>query len=514
MLIRPAHIGGLCALLSLSLLSACSSPSGLDIPASPEQPWKANSAVWSLQRNSAASADDASFSVPSIPQLTNASAELPVSLEQPLDLPQLIDLAQRNNPTTRLAWNHAREAALTVGLTDALFLPVITANVISGEQRLRVPVELPLNLGRVDVDSTVRGTVPFVTLAWLLFDFGEREATREGAQYLALASNVLFNAAHQKLIRDVTDAYYRYNAARHNVALAAEALEQHEYVLRAVDARFKQGLATRIDIALAEQAVAQGKLNWVTHQGTERTSYLALTDAMGLPASTPLQIAASQAPQLPAAITPITQQRIDDLIAQRPDIAAAYAAVKAAEAGRRRAEAAFLPKVYMGAGWASNHSDLQIGGVSANLQNTASGVMVGISMPLYDGGLRSKQLSKADVSQEMAQQRLEQLQLTAAREIIGVEQALQTALQAHDAAQELVRTTRVTYSAALAAYQVGRASTVLLTETALQLNKAQQVQADAQYAAIASAANLAFAMGTMVSAQNSWWPQQHAVQLP
>lgn len=491
------------AVFSLSLLlSACSSPQGLQLPESPSEPWQASSNVWQLaSASSNPQAPAKHYQVPPIPSLSRTAAELPLDLAQPLSLPQLIDLAQRNNPSTRLAWNHAREAALSVGLTDALFLPAITASVITGEQRLKVPVKLPLNLGTVDVDNRLRGTTPLLTLTWLLFDFGERDAIREGAQYASLAANVLFNASHQKLIRDVTDAYYRHNAARHNVELAEQALKQHEQVLKAVQARFNNGLATRIDIALAEQAVAQGRLNAVTHQGIERTSYLALTDAMGLPANTPLHIAPAPRPELPSAIEPIAQKRLDEVIAQRADIAAAYAAVKAAEAGRRGAQAAFFPKVYMAAGWASNESNLQVGNLpSANLQNTASGVLVGVSMPLYDGGLRSRQLGKAELAQELAIQRLEQLQLTAVREIVGLEQALNTALQANDAAKELVRTTEVTYKAALSAYNVGRASTVLLTEAALQHNKAQQAQADAQYAALASAANLAFAMGSLVSA--------------
>ena len=62
------------------------------------------------------------------------------------------------------------------------------------------------------------------------------------------------------------------------------------------------------------------------------------------------------------------------------------------------------------------------------------------------------------------------------------------------------------HTAALESYKVGRASTVLLTESSIQLHKAQQALAEAQYASVAAAANLAFAMGTMVSAQQDWWP--------
>lgn len=498
-------------LAAFSLLTACTTPSGLDVPPAPDQAWQAQSNIWNLESASSVPASEASpsvFSIPAVPHIPRQHSDLSYVQGRTLDLPQLIDIAQRENSQTREAWNRAREAALSVGLTDALFLPAIVANVVTGEQRLRVPVNLPLDLGSVHVNNTVRGTTPFVTLTWLLFDFGERNALREGAQYAALAANVLFNATHQKIIRDVTDAYYRYNAASRNVALAQQSLIQHEHVLKAVQARFEAGLATRIDIALAKQALAQGRLNVVTHQGFQRTSYLALTGALGVSPYTQLAIAEPVLDQLPAAMEPLTQQRIQAVVAQRPDIAAAYAGLKVTEAGKRTAQAAFLPKVYMGAGWARNNSNLQVGNLSGlGTQNSSTGVLVGISVPLYDGGLRSTQLHKAEVAREQAELRLEQLQTLAVREIVGAEQVLQTALEAHEAAQELVQTAEVAHDAALESYKVGRVSTVILTESAIQLHKAQQAEAEAQYASVAAAANLAFAMGTMVSAQADWWPQ-------
>lgn len=501
-------------LAALALLAGCSTPSALQLPESASQPWQADSSAWSLASDSTTAASTTasqpnSFAIPAVPELPAFQAPVAYAQNTALGLPQLIDIAQRQNPNTQLTWNRAREAALSVGLTDALFLPTLTANVITGKQKVNVPVTLPLQLGNVDVKNNVSGTTPFLTLTWLLFDFGERNALREGAQYAALTSNILFNAAHQKIIRDVTDAYYRYNAARANAELARKSLQQHEHVLKAVTARMDAGLATKMDLALAKQALAQGRLNTVTHEGLERTSYLALLQAIGLPPDTKLDVASPALDQLPASTNRLTQERIEAVIAQRADIAAAYAAVKMADAGKRAAQAAFMPKIYMGAGWAKNNSNFQAGSLpSIGAQNTATGALIGISVPLYDAGLRSTQLSKAKIAQEQAQLQLEHLHVTAVREIVAAEQVLQTALESHEAAQELVQTASVVHDAALESYKVGRTSTVLLTESAIQLNKAHQAEAEAKYAAIAAAANLAFVMGTMVSQDADWWPTQ------
>lgn len=499
--------------LAAGLLTGCAASPTLALPSSPDQPWQADAGVWRLPATPAAPAAPASpsartYTIPAVPDLPAWKTDARYTQAQALELPQLIDIAQQENPSTRQAWNRAREAALSAGLTEALFLPLITASVVAGEQRLRMPVALPGNQGTVDVENKLRGTTPFLTLSWLLFDFGERDAIREGAQYTALAANILFNASHQKLIRDVTDAFYRYNAARANAALAQDALQQHQTVLAAVQARLDAGLATRIDLAVAQQALAQGRLRAVHHQGLERTSYLSLLDALGLPPTTPLKVAQPALDTLPSATAPLTQQRIDSVIAQRADIAAAYASVKVADAGKRTAQAAFLPKVVMAATWAQNRSNFQVGAIGGgNTQNATSGVLFGVSVPLYDGGLRSHQLSKLELARQQAQEKLEHLRMTAVREIVAAEHGLQTALQSHEAALQLVQTAKVLHDAALESYRVGRTSVVLLTESAIQLNQANQALAEAKYASVAAAANLAFVMGTMVSRDADWLPR-------
>ena len=49
-------------------------------------------------------------------------------------LAELIDIAQTTNPETRSSWELARQAALAVGITKALYLPIVTATVVGGYQ--------------------------------------------------------------------------------------------------------------------------------------------------------------------------------------------------------------------------------------------------------------------------------------------------------------------------------------------------------------------------------------------
>src|SRR5258708_3259931 len=54
-------------------------------------------------------------------------------------LPELIDLAQRNNPETRVAWERARQAAAGVGLSESLYFPYLMASAGAWRARWVLP---------------------------------------------------------------------------------------------------------------------------------------------------------------------------------------------------------------------------------------------------------------------------------------------------------------------------------------------------------------------------------------
>src|SRR6202012_1491339 len=51
-----------------------------------------------------------------------------VDLGRIYTLPELIDLAQRNNPETRVAWERARMAAAGIGLSESRYYPYLAAS--------------------------------------------------------------------------------------------------------------------------------------------------------------------------------------------------------------------------------------------------------------------------------------------------------------------------------------------------------------------------------------------------
>lgn len=59
--------------------------------------------------------------------------------EKVYDLQTLIDIAERNNPETKIAWERARQAAAAVGLHESAYFPYLVASAGAGYDRAFVP---------------------------------------------------------------------------------------------------------------------------------------------------------------------------------------------------------------------------------------------------------------------------------------------------------------------------------------------------------------------------------------
>lgn len=428
-------------------------------------------------------------------------------------LAELIDLAQQNNPLTRIAWLEAERAALASGMVKATYLPMLSASVIGGYQhsKRRTRTELDTLLGTLDLNTHtnnhISGVVPALTLEWLLFDFGKRDALHKAAQELTLASQIKFSAAHQGVIFNVSRAFFNYNASTENAQLSAQHLSHSLALKTAAQARFNNGVATSIEVAQASQLAAQAKLISVQNQGLARDAYQALLSAVGLPAHSQLQIASAQDRTLPTLADLPSEELLQQALAYRPDLLAVDAARRAAEQGINSAKANYLPKVALLGVAAHGNADFDVRGIgSVSPHASSQAVLLGISLPLFDGGLRRMRLYEAEAHAESAQALVRKTQGDALQEMHLAVNTLRSTLEAHEAASELVAAASLTYDAASDAYQVGVGNMMLATEAANGLLDATQAKNLAYTGALVASANLAFMMGQLTQAPDAQHP--------
>jgi outer membrane protein len=111
-------------------------------------------------------------------------------------LAELIDLAERNNPRTRIAWERARQRADALGIARSSYFPVLAGQAAFADQRFINPFPKPL-APRGYTMVEVPAVVPEVTLEYLIFDFGKREARVDAATAAKLAAGANFIQANQ-----------------------------------------------------------------------------------------------------------------------------------------------------------------------------------------------------------------------------------------------------------------------------------------------------------------------------
>jgi len=419
-----------------------------------------------------------------------SDASTPLDPGQSYELWELIDLAQRRNPATRVAWEEARQAALATGVARATLLPRLAASVVGGYQRLSTPVTLPL-VGTQTLTTDVQGVMPILTVEWLLFDFGEREGMIEASRHLTTIANVKFNQLHQQLVFDVTRAFNALATADRKETASSRALAAARLILAAAETREQRGVGTRIEISQARQQLAQAELSLVQAQGAAAIAQVALNAALGKPPGTRLRILDNRA-SLPKMAKENLDQVLAASLAERPDIITSVARLKAAEAEAGAVSAGFMPKVGLIASLSTLDNQFSFNNSSAlGTPLDQTGILLGMTLPLYDGGLRDSRAHSAHSRVMAAQAAVALAHDAAALEIATAYEALRTSLAACQAAEALVAAAKVTADAGRKGLDAGVGTLTDAIAAEKGLLDAEVVLAEARQTAFDAAASLA-----------------------
>jgi outer membrane protein len=500
------------AALSALMLCGCATSSLRMAPPAPDRPWSPTvdaSGALTAAPASGSSTSSQSYVLPPNPSVATLPATT-VDSERIYNLADLIDLAEGTNPETRIAWNEARNAALAAGIARSAYLPRISATALGGKQ-----VQNGSNSAfgvSASQSNSLTGSVAVLSLEWLLFDFGERDALVNAADQGTVIANIAFTGAHQKLIHIVSLAFYAYSAACAHAESAQASLKDAKDIQVAAESRKKHGVGTVIEVAQARQFTAQAELAKVNADGEKTDAYFALLAAIGVSPLTHIQIADVSKRPLPSDLDQPIDRVLSDALQRRPDVLAALAAQKAADAGVRAAKADFLPKFFVSASGTHASGNIDLSAVPAvgdqsptvNLSNHHWGAtfIVGVTIPLYNGGVRNALLAQARDRADSAAEALDRVKLDAAQEVALANSKLHTSLAAVSAARALLDASQVTYDAALAAFRrgVGSSTDILVAER--QLLEARDAAVDAHSTALSAAATLALVCGSLGQAPN------------
>jgi outer membrane protein len=407
-----------------------------------------------------------------------------------LTLPEVVDLALRNNPATRQSWAQAQAYAHAYGAGRAAYLPTVAGSVTAA--RSDQPGYGSTSLAAGSVVAGARSTLePAVSLSYTVLDFGTRAGNVASARETAYAMSFTHNATIQSTILGVEQAFYAYVGAR--AVLEADQLSLREAQV-SYDGALKRdsvGTATQADVLQARTAVAQAQLALDSAQAQVLTTRTTLAVAFGFPASAAYDVAAHAEDVNVADVT----QNVDSLIAKglqaRPDLQAALANVRAANAGAQAARGALLPSVNLSGSW--GYTDANLG----PLTGRSYSVSVGVSLPLFDGFASRYELARAQANVQYATAHSEAFRQSVASAVVTAYYQLQAAAQHVRTTDDLLASATAAMRVVRVRYESGLANIVDLLTGQSSLGSARAQRARSRWTWAERLAELGYAAGAL-----------------
>lgn len=392
----------------------------------------------------------------------------------PLTLPDVVERALCNNPQTREAWANARAQAAQVGVGESAFLPSINA---SG------------SFTHNNTSSTTGNQESVgLSLTWLLYDFGGRDATLENARQVLAAVNATQDATLQSVFLSAVQAYYQLFATQAVVDSTNEAEKSARASFNAAAARYNVGAGTPADKLQTQTAYSQAVLTRIRAEGDARNAQGTLANVMGLDANLAFAIAPPLKRAPDARFEGDVSRLIEEARQNRPDLAAAEAQVKAAQANVEAVQASGRPSI-------SLTSDLTRSDTSSSGPLNSAALGVAVSIPLFTGFNTTYRTQAAQAQVETRTAQRDRLSRQVALDVWKAYQNLTTDTQSLKTSIDLLASAAQSERVALGRYKagVGNILDVLTAQGALASARQQNIQA--LYAWYIDKAALAQAMG-------------------
>ena len=439
-------------------------------------------------------------------------------------LPELIDLAEQLNPATRAAWQNARQALALVGVSKSAYYPFLSLAAAAGYTRFFVPFpQVEINqaaLKRVLTSGgPVQNTVTLaegnplhfdvlyqseLTMKWLLFDFGQRDAVVSAAREGLLIANVAFNGTHQRVVQEVSQNFYTYNLARESVKVAESASQTADTVHTAVEARVTNGLATQPELFQATQQLAQARFDLEKARGSERDAFVDLMEAVGLSPSVPIRITEAFTGSVQVDLETPLVTLVTRALSQRPDLVASLAKVRAAEDQIKAVKASYFPKISALASVGYGEERISFGALgSSNTFDSSAptfGASLAVELPIFEGFLRDRTLQAARAELAAASEQLSQTRDDAVRQVWKSYTDLRTAVRRQAAATALLQSSQSAYDAVLDSFKLGLSTYTDVVTNETKLTSARNSVFESRSAVYQAATTLAYAMGELGNA--------------
>ncbi len=394
-------------------------------------------------------------------------------------LSQLVDTALAGSAELRIAAERVLQAEIALRSAGASLLPDISAGAAQSASRSDASGEPA---------SSRRGTSLSLGVSYEVDLWGRLAAGVQAQQQALAISRFDAEAVRLSLTSAVAATYFQLLATKARLEIARDNLATAERVLRLVDARFRNGVATALDVSqqtttVLNQRAALVPLELGLRQTTSALALLLgrMPQGFAVPADGFAQLAV---PRVDAGLP-------SSLLTRRPDLAAAEAQLAAADANVAAARAALLPSISLSAS----------GGVSSaallSLAQPATTLALGLSLAqsLFDGGQRRGQVQAQQSQRRVLVDSYGQAVRTALKEVDDALGNAERSARLEQSQRESVAQARRSLQLAELRFREGAGDLLAVLDAQRSLFSAEDQQAQQRLARLTAVLDLFKALG-------------------
>lgn len=320
------------------------------------------------------------------------------------ELTALIDEAQAGNSDLIIAAERVTQAEITARSAGASLFPLLTVSADTGAGRVK-PGGPGITGWAKSESSGASLQISYEVDVW-----GRVAAVATSANASLAASRFDMESVRSTLTTGVANAYFQTLALRTRLKIAQENLAISEKLYAIVEARYRYGAASALDVSRQRSTVLAQRATILPLQTQERQTVSALAILLGRSPQS-LQIAAQGLDGL--TVPEVAPDLPSVLITRRPDLASSEALLYAADANVAAARAALLPTISLsGAAGASSSALLNLGNPTYSV-----GIAASIVQTLFDGNRLRLQVQSTESTRRQLVQSYRNTIYTALKEV-------------------------------------------------------------------------------------------------
>jgi len=408
--------------------------------------------------------------------------------DEPLTLALLLDIALKNNPTTRQAWEDSRAKQAILRQEQSQLLPKVTVGA-DGTREKSVATAQSGNVNNLKYGPSGKAEL-------LLFDFGGRDAEIEIAYQDMVSSGFQFNQSLQDLILDVQQNYYGLNSAVSSLEAAESDVVDSKSSFEAAKLRFEVGLVSKLDQFQAEASYDDSLYNLEEAKYDLKTARADLSTTLGYSADTKIDII-NPDNEAPTGIgkQDVTEM-IDEALLVRPDIQAARADLKSKKAAIKDATSSLLPHINLGATMGQNWYKYYNEKESRDNDYAYTGYL-SLGWDIFDGFYNMNKKYEAEAEESAQRAKLVELELEASADVWSKYYNYSAAVSKLKYSQAFLKNSKASYDLAFEGYGAGLKDILDLLQAQSALSDARAKLVISRTDLFVSVAQLAHATGTL-----------------